>query len=220
MEHLTTPPSARVWRISGGRLGEPGVAEDLCRVAMPGVEDISHALGSIIMVDRAHARLRVVSNTDRRESEADVGEVVDRVRAVTADEPPLTLAGPWSYQVAYSRFTEFPGRAEVTAIDQPLVRVTVGQGGTLAYPAVVDVLRTHTANGLAFPGCVGAMLLCDTANARVVGASFWADRHSIERTAAVSAEAMDAIRANTGATIHDSTVDEVLYIRPLPLAVP
>lgn len=216
----TPAPVARTWRMTGPGLGEPGVAEELCEAAMARLADIAHALGAIVLVNRPLHRMRVVSIVDSRRDEVSAEDILDRVREVLPPSDAYELGGPWSYDVAFSSFTEFPGRAQVSAIDQPLARVTVGVGGTLAYPAVVDVLRDHTANGLQFPGCVGAMLLCNTLDARVIGASFWADQRSVDRTAEVSAEAFRTISTSTGASIQGSSVDEVLYIRPMPRPFP
>lgn len=214
-------PVARVWQMSGGDLGEPSFAKAYCADVVPMLEELPGYLGQFVLLDPDREVLRGMSfwedEAAREGSTVVVARIVDALLRLSS----ATFQGPWNYDVVANDFRGILGRAsQRREIDHLLVRSGTFQGGDMADPAVIAVLKKHLTTAVApTPGCVGSLLLSDPSRPAALGASFWTDPDAAQRTLAHGAEALEIIASSTGSRSSSIGIWEVLVNRPMARSV-
>ena len=217
MSDGTVRPVARVWQMSGGDLDDPSFVEAYCADVVPRLLEIPGNRGLFVLLDREQVVLRGISFWDsvesRERSLATVGLVVDALQRLTSTQ----FQGPWNYDVVLNDFRGVLGQAtQRSEVDRLIVRTGVITGGELGGPAVIEVLRNHTATSvIPVEGCVGALLLSDPSRPAVLGTSFWVDAEAAERSQDLSTAARELIIASTGSTPSGIGSYEVLANVPM-----
>lgn len=201
----------------GGDLDDPSFVEAYCAEVVPRLLEIPGNLGLFVLLDREQVVLRGISFwgslESRERSMVVVGRVVDALQRLTSTQ----FQGHWNYDVVVNSFRGVLGQAtQRSEVDHLIVRTGVITGGDLGDPAVIELLRTHTATAvLPVKGCVGALLLSDPTRPAVLGASFWVDADAAERSQGLGAAARDLIIASTGSTPSGIGTYEVLANAPM-----
>ena len=208
-------PVARVWTMSGGDVGRPGVAETFCAEIMPPLEALPGYLGAFVFRDEERSLMRGISFWDTRQDLMSSWDFVAWVADATVGLESVELGGPSAYDVFHSDFPVVPGRAQVSAVDEPAARVVAIEGGTITDPSTLGIVRTFLEVMVPMPGCVGALLLTDPTVPRLLSMTFWADRQFAERTTQLAADAVAAVVTASGATAHDVGSYDVLVIQPM-----
>jgi len=208
-------PVGRMWAMTGGDLGTPGVAEAFCERIIGPIQQRPGLAGVFGLVDRSRARVVGISFWEDREAMAASWSGTTATADAVFDLSTVVTEGPYGYEVVFSKFHQAPGRAWVTTIDRPVARFGVLEGGTVADPPMLDVFTAHFRQVVDLPGCVGMMLLADPENARILAVTFWVDERHLERTEALSADVVASFVDAAGARATEFGYYEVVMIEPM-----
>lgn len=208
-------PVSRVWTMSGGDVGRPGVAETFCAEIMPPLEALPGYLGAFVFRNEERSLMRGISFWDTRQDLMSSWDFVAWVADATVGLESVELGGPSTYEVFHSDFPVVPGRAQVSSVDDPVARVVAIEGGTITDKSILGIVRTYLEVMVPMPGCVGALLLADHTVPRLLSMTFWADPQFAERTTQLAVEAIGAVASASGASAHDIGSYDVLVIQPM-----
>lgn len=212
---VTSGLVARAWRASGAMIAEPGRIERFCTQIKPLLAAMPGYHGAFVLLDREHGVARGLSIWDDVETMTGSWPTVVGRAEDAFGRNRLDWSAPSAFSVVYSSFPVVSGMALVNGVERPLARVSVVEGGSVSDPAVLGVLASYAGDVTAMPGCLAGLLLSSTEGPRVVGVSFWADQRSVDRTAAMAADASGAVPASTGSTFTDGSIYEALVVDPV-----
>ena len=206
-------PVARLWEVTGGRIGEPGVVEAIRAGFLLRVEETPGYLGRLVIVDRDRRVVRGLSVWESPEALESSWASFAPIAEEMARHASATVGEPRTYEVVYSGFRGVHTRSPTAAeADLMRARVVRFEGGDVASLWVAESLRKHTAESVArAPGCVAALILVDAARQEGLATTIWADDRSRDRTTSLAREAMNAVSTAAHATVVDFSAYDVLY---------
>lgn len=213
MTEMGLRPVARMWEMTGGDLGDPGLVEGFSTRVGSRMGAIPGYRGKVVLVDRERAALRGLSVWDSEEALENSWGLFAPVAAAMARAASATVTEPRTFEVIHSRFRGVHGRPPMAEeISRMRARLSMLHGGEVTRPWVTDVIRKRLSEAVALaPGCVAALLFCDRDTSTVLSTSIWADTASVERTSTFFSESFSAIAEASRSTMGDGRTYEVLH---------